>query len=295
MAGDALTFSGLPSGRHVGKYTSAMTVSGADAGNYEITVGNGTLTITPKEARVLAADQSVTYNGNTQIQNAAEQQGFIAGDEIVVAGLASGRNAGTYSSNLSVSGADAKNYAIRYQQGSLTIQKARLLFVGTKAADKLADGTTSAQVQAGSISGLIGNESLRITSVTGQFDNPFAGTDKPVQVVYGLSNGQNGGLASNYEWSPTVVKANITAPSYSNLSLTEVATPKNTYSRLYFQGFGGLGGVGAATGQATYTVRQNNAQACSPKNLEDCLCERPFESSAMEICYPAEQGPQARR
>jgi len=316
IAGDALTFGGLPSGRDVGRYSSALTVSGADAANYEITVGNGTLTITPKEARVWALDQSVTYNGQTQVQSAAAQQGFIAGDDIVISGLARGRNAGTYSSNLSVGGADAANYTIRYQQGALTIQKARLGFVGTTALDKLADGSTLAQVNAGTITGLVGNESLDITSVTGQFEDPFVGTDKPVQVVYGLSNGRNGGLISNYEWSPTVVKASITArsssnidlteggglsaalrgtaPSSSNTGLTEVVTPKSPYSRLYFQGFGGLGGVGAATGQASYTARQNSSQACTPKNLEDCLCERP-DKSAMEICYPAEPRQQARR
>jgi hypothetical protein len=165
IAGDALSFNGLPSGRDVGQYTSALTVSGADAGNYEITVGNGKLTITPKEASVKALDESVVYNGNIHKQSTYEQQGFIAGDAIVVSGLASGRNAGIYSSDLKISGADAKNYAVRLQQGNLSVQKARLSFTGTSAADKLADGTTVAQVKAGSIVGLVGTETLAITSV----------------------------------------------------------------------------------------------------------------------------------
>ena len=294
IAGDALSFNGLPSGRDVGQYTSALTVSGADAGNYEITVGNGKLTITPKEASVKALAESVVYNGNIHKQTTYEQQGFIAGDAIVVSGLASGRNAGIYSSDLKISGADAKNYAVRLQQGNLSVQKARLSFTGTSAADKLADGTTVAQVKAGSIVGLVGTETLAITSVSGQFDSPVAGTGKDVHVVYGLGNGLNGGLSANYDWSPAVVKANITAPGNSNLVVKELAAPKNTYSRLYFQGFGGLGGVGAATGQASYAVQPHKTQACSPQKLEDCLCEN-LSESLIEICYPVEQGQQALR
>ena len=294
IAGDALSFNGLPSGRDVGQYTSALTVSGADAGNYEITVGNGKLTITPKEASVKALDESVVYNGNIHKQSTYEQQGFIAGDAIVVSGLASGRNAGIYSSDLKISGADAKNYAVRLQQGNLSVQKARLSFTGTSAADKLADGTTVAQVKAGSIVGLVGTETLAITSVSGQFDSPVAGTGKDVHVVYGQGNGLNGGLSANYDWSPAVVKANITAPGNSNLVVKELAAPKNTYSRLYFQGFGGLGGVGAATGQASYAVQPHKTQACSPQKLEDCLCES-LSESLIEICYPVEQGQQALR
>lgn len=229
-----------------------------------------------------------------QMQSGPRQEGFIPGDDIVVAGAAQGRDAGTYASNVSVGGTDAKNYTIRFQQADFLIQKAMLGFVGTTVSDKLADGNTVAQVKAGRITGLMGEQTLEISAVKGQFADATAGTDKSVEVVYGLSNGQNGGLVSNYDWSPVVLKANITAPTVSNLVVTESLVPKQTYSRLYYQGYGGLAGVGAATGQASYSVRPNTVQACTPQKLEDCICERPSEM-AMEICFPAEQGRQARR
>ena len=294
VAGDDLIFGGLPSGRQVGQYTSALVVSGSDANNYDITYGQGQLTITPKEAQVTALTQTVTYNGSMQMQSGPRQEGFIPGDDIVVAGAGQGRDAGTYASNLSVGGTDAKNYTIRFQQADFRIQKAMLGFVGTTVSDKLADGNTVAQVKAGRITGLMGEQTLEISAVKGRFADATAGTDKSVEVVYGLSNGQNGGLVSNYDWSPVVLKANITAPTVSNLVVTESLAPKQTYSRLYYQGYGGLAGVGAATGQASYSVRPNTVQACSPQKLEDCICERPSEM-AMEICFPAEQGRQARR
>lgn len=272
-------------------------VSGADAGNYDITYGHGKLTITPKDAWVSAQAQSVIYNGSTQMQSAPRQEGFIAGDDVVVTGAAQGRDAGSYASNLSVSGADVKNYTVRLQQADLRIQKAMLGFVGTTVSDKLADGNTVAQVKAGRITGLMGAESLNISAVTGRFADAAPGTDKAVEVVYGLSNGDHGGRASNYDWSPVVLKANITAPTVSNLVVTDSQAAKPTFSRLYFQGFGGLGGVGgvgAAMGQVNYSIRTQPAQACTPQKLEDCICERVVDS-AMEICFPADQGRQAKR
>ena len=298
--GDDLIFGGLPSARQVGQYTSALMVSGADAGNYDITYGHGKLTITPKDAWVSAQAQSVIYNGSTQMQSAPRQEGFIAGDDVVVTGAAQGRDAGSYASNLSVSGADVKNYTVRLQQADLRIQKAMLGFVGTTVSDKLADGNTVAQVKAGRITGLMGAESLNISAVTGRFADAAPGTDKAVEVVYGLSNGDHGGRASNYDWSPVVLKANITAPTVSNLVVTDSQAAKPTFSRLYFQGFGGLGGVGgvggvgAAMGQVNYSIRTQPAQACTPQKLEDCICERVVDS-AMEICFPADQGRQAKR
>jgi hypothetical protein len=285
VAGDALNFGGLPSGRNVGQYSSAMTVSGADAGNYDITLGSATLTITPKTASVTAQPERVTYNGQTQLQSSALLEGFIAGDDIRVSGLASGRNAGVYGSNVLATGQDVGNYSITYRQGALTIDKAPLQFVGTSAADKVYDGNTQASVTPGRITGLVGNESLSVLSLSGQFDTAEPGSDKPVTVVYGLGDGQNGGLAANYDWSPVKVTASIRREASSHQATPEAPRPVGKYSRLTYLGFGGLTGVGAATGQVYYAARNTDAQQCTPRKLEECICERPQEG-ALEICYP---------
>jgi hypothetical protein len=287
VAGDALNFGGLPSGRNVGQYSSAMTVSGADAGNYDITLGSATLTITPKTASVTAQPERVTYNGQTQLQSSALLEGFIAGDDIRVSGLASGRNAGVYGSNVLATGQDVGNYSITYRQGALTIDKAPLQFVGTSAADKVYDGNTQASVTPGRITGLVGNESLSVLSLSGQFDTAEPGSNKPVTVVYGLGDGQNGGLAANYDWSPVKVTANIRREASPNQAAPAASRPVGQYSRLTYIGFGGLTGVGAATGQLHYPIRNPDAQQCTPQKLEECICERPQEGLiTLEICYP---------
>jgi autotransporter-associated beta strand protein len=292
VAGDALNFSGLPSGRNVGQYTSAMTVSGSDAANYDVTLGSATLTITPKTASVTALPERVTYNGQTQQQSAALLEGFIAGDDIRVSGLASGRNAGVYGSNALATGQDVGNYSITYQQGALTIDKAPLQFVGTSAADKQYDGNTQASVMPGRITGLVGHESLSMLSLSGQFDTAEPGSNKPVTVVYGLGDGQNGGLAANYDWSPVKVTASIRRETSSHQATPEAPRPVGKYSRLTYLGFGGLTGIGAATGQVYYAARNTDAQQCTPRKLEECICERPQEG-ALEICYPKGEAKQA--
>jgi hypothetical protein len=285
VAGDALNFGGLPSGRNVGQYTSAMTVSGADAGNYDVTLGSATLTITPKTASVTAQPERVTYNGQTQLQSSALLEGFIAGDDIRVSGLASGRNAGVYGSNVLATGQDVGNYSITYRQGALTIDKAPLQFVGTSAADKVYDGNTQARVTAGSIAGLIGTETLNIDKVEGQFDSAEMGMAKPVQVVYGLSDGANGGLAANYQWSPVSVKANITRDTTRQAPAPTAVRNANPISRLSYIGFGGLVRMGATTGQLSYAIQPTDTRTCSPMQLEGCICEQP-KGQSLEICYP---------
>ena len=65
------------------------------------------------------------------------------------------------------------------------------------AANKVYDGSATASVTAGALTGLVGNETLAVAA-TGQFDTPGVGSGKPVNVSLTLGDGSNGGLASNY-------------------------------------------------------------------------------------------------
>jgi hypothetical protein len=56
-----------------------------------------------------------------QSLDAAQTTGFLSGDQIAVSGLATGTAPGLYNSNLAVTGADARNYSVRYQNATLEI------------------------------------------------------------------------------------------------------------------------------------------------------------------------------
>jgi len=295
IAGDSVAATGLASGRNVGAYNSGLGATGADAGNYTIQFLNAPLTITQRAASLGAANQTVVYNGTVQTLLGTQGSGFIAGDALVFTGLPSGRNVGQYTAALGVTGADASNYSITYGNGVLTIGKAPLQFIGTAVADKTYDGNTTAKVTAGSILGLMGNETLNVVSVTGAFADPEVGNGKPVQVIYGLADGLQGGLVSNYDGSPQTLSASITRPSAPTQSVRtpEVDRSVGRFSRIAYLGFGGLSGVGAATGQMLYTRPAPPTQACTPRNLENCVCE-PLQdqtqvleaTTVLEVCRP---------
>ena len=159
---------------------------------------------------------------------------------------------------------------------------------------KVYDGKTEARVTPGSITGLMGSETLSIDTVQGQFDSAEMGTAKPVQVVYGLSDGANGGLVANYQWSPVTAKASITTDTSVQASAPALARQTNPISRLSFLGFGGLVRMGATTGQLFYAVQANDTRTCSPLQLEGCICEQP-QGQSLEVCYPAEMAQQAAK
>ena len=111
-------------GENVGQY--AITPSGATAGNYTITFVNGTLTINPAPLTITADDKSKVY-GDPDPAFTASYDGFKLGDTAgVVSGLAfsreEGEDVGTYT--ITPYGATASNYAITFESGTLTINKA---------------------------------------------------------------------------------------------------------------------------------------------------------------------------
>ena len=111
-------------GENVGQY--AITPSGATAGNYTITFVDGTLTINPAPLTITADDKSKVY-GDPDPAFTASYDGFKLGDTAgVVSGLAfsreEGEDVGTYT--ITPYGATASNYAITFESGTLTINKA---------------------------------------------------------------------------------------------------------------------------------------------------------------------------
>jgi filamentous hemagglutinin family protein len=112
----------------VGSY--AITASGASAANYTISYATGTLTINPAALVISANDASRTYGAANPVFTAS-YEGLVNGDTAsVVSGLTFNTNAGTGSGiggySISLSGASAANYAIRYVDGTLTVTPAML-------------------------------------------------------------------------------------------------------------------------------------------------------------------------
>jgi len=122
---------------------------------------------------------------------------------------------------------------------------------------------------------------LSIAKLDGQFDTPTPGKDKSVKVVYTLANGSNGGLASNYTWSPVFTTAQVFNPAKDQRYKPEVGAVADSYSRVSYLGFNAK--TGAAVAGTSRAPWQANNSACTASRLEECICEQ-AEDPSVEIC-----------
>ena len=194
------------SGKHVGTYTT--TASGTDS-NYNLTFVNGSLQITEAPLILSVSNLSKVYDGTAQLSAINLSIGGVFYNDNVSALATSGSfdhnhsNAGTglaYTlGNVVLSGSEAGNYRIvnNTVSGFGAITPKPLIMVGSQAKDKLYDGNVLAQVTAGNLIGLVGNQTLGISAL-GNFQYPDVGNNLLVEMVYQFTDGQNGGLLSNY-------------------------------------------------------------------------------------------------
>ena len=114
-------------------------------------------------------------------------------------------------SNLSLSGADAINYNVADITGVTANITPATLTATVNAFTKVYDGNTTATPTLTITSGLVGSETLGLTG-TATFADKNVGTAKTVTVnTVSLSDGNNGGLASNYSLAAgETTSANIT-------------------------------------------------------------------------------------
>ncbi|PIG30274.1 filamentous hemagglutinin family protein [Janthinobacterium sp. 35] len=217
---------------------SGLTLGGTDAGNYNLTATTGTGTGSISQAQIASVSgitaAGKTYDGTdtATVSNAgATFAGMFNGDSLNVSATSANfidKNAGSgkvvNASGLTLGGTDAGNYNLTATTGTGTgaITPKALTITGMSAVSKAYDGNTKASVTGGSISGLVGTETLGVTGLTVTFDDKNAGTGKAVTATgTTLVNGGNGGLASNYMMAnPTGFTANITPKALTVSGMT---------------------------------------------------------------------------
>ncbi|MCD2514684.1 YDG domain-containing protein, partial [Comamonas endophytica] len=147
---------------------------------------------------------------------AFSDQNAGAGKTVTVTGATLGNGTGL-----------ASNYTVSNATGVTADITAKALTVtGVTAANKTYDGTTVATLSGGTLTGLVGNETLTLSGQTGAFSDQNAGAGKTVTVT-GATLGNGTGLASNYTVSnATGVTADITAKA---LTVTGVTAANKTY------------------------------------------------------------------
>ena len=181
---------------------TGLALSGADAGNYNLSSSTATTTADISKAALTGVSgitaSNKVYDGTTAASlsvAAASLTGVISGDSVNVAGATGAfgdKNVGTGKtvsiSGIALAGTDALNYTLGSTTTSTTadISKAAIAAVtGITAANKVYDGNTAATLNtaAASFTGEISGDSLSVaTGATGTFSNKNAGTGKTVSI-----------------------------------------------------------------------------------------------------------------
>jgi hypothetical protein len=184
---------------------------------------------------------------------------------------------------IAISGDDAGNYTLQNtsatSQASMTPRTLRLS--GNTALDKLIDGNTTAQVRAGSLSGLVAGESLNVNA-QGEFEDALVGNNKPVNARFALQDSA-AGLASNYQLiNPVeVLRASILALAPVTVEPGRAGGGGASSGRI---SFAGGSGTGAATGVSDEPINPELVEQCSVLNPEKCECED-TKIPGVEMCF----------
>jgi len=198
--------------------TTNYTLSGTDAGNYELTQLSGL------KANITAANLTITgvnvnhkvYDGTTaaNLSGGASISAFL-GDNVAVSLMSASfadKNAGTNKTVNAIhalSGTDAGNYNLVQLTGlKANINKANLTLSGLRARNKKFDGNALATLTGNVTLSMVAGDFVNVSLVSARFNNKKVGNNKAVTAVFTLS----GTDAGNYNLvQPTNLKANITA------------------------------------------------------------------------------------
>jgi len=183
----------------IGSYP--ITVSRAVDANYTITYGlSGTLTVSPAPLTIIPVNDTMTYGGNVPALS-ARYQGFVNGDSTLqlnrlpalsTNATASSPAGGAYW--IAAGGAADSNYTIRYDSGTVVINKAPLTVTANSQTMAYGGPLPAMTIQ---YSGFVnGDDSSSLT--TRPIDTTTATSSSPVG-TYPIVPG--GGVAQNYSFN----------------------------------------------------------------------------------------------
>ncbi|OYO25476.1 S-layer family protein, partial [Janthinobacterium sp. PC23-8] len=221
-------------GSAVNAGTYAITAGGLYSGQRGYAINSNAATLTINKLGVTLSGATVdtrTYDGTTAATlSGGSLVGLLSQDNGNVAfatGTFDTKDAGSGKTVTAiVTGSASGNYAVTANAMTGTITPKALTVSGMAATTRQYDGGTAATMTGGSLTGLIGGETLSLGTSAGAYADKNAGAGKAVTVTAGvLADGS--GLASNYTvTAPTDVTGTITAKT---LTWTNLAVDNKEY------------------------------------------------------------------
>jgi len=251
-----VTLSGAFSDAFVGSnktVTVTGTLGGTQAGAYSLTQpASVNASITARPITVTASADTKTYDGLTtsSAQPSITSGSLALGDIATFAQVFATKDAGSgktltpsVTTITTIGDADrSQNYSVTLvpvTSGEISVKA--LSITAPTIAPKPYDGNaTTGTITLGTLSGLVGSETLTVTA-TGTFADELVGPSKIANITYTLGNGNNGGLATNYSLAAGTGSGAITAQT---LTVTGITAENKIYD----------GNTSATLNTATYSL-----------------------------------------
>jgi filamentous hemagglutinin family protein len=244
---------------------SGVTLTGADAGNYTLTVPASTLAdILQRAITATATADDRVYDGTTAATGSLQLNGVVAGDNVSVGGATftfDSRNAGVNRtvtiSGATLTGADAGNYTLTVPASTLADILQRAITATATADDRVYDGTTAATGSL-QLNGVVAGDNVSVGGATFTFDSRNAGVNRTVTISGATLTGADAG---NY----TLTVPASTLADILQRAITATATAEDrvydgtTAATGSLQLNGVVAGDNVSVGGATFTFDNRNA------------------------------------
>lgn len=205
-------FSTSHAGENIDILFFGYSLIGADAGNYTFDPPLVQATITPKPITVTpTASQTKIYGDVDPSLAYSVEPGLISGDTFTGAlGRESGETVGDYAINQGTL-SPGNNYLVTFTGEDFSIHARTLTLTGILAADKSYDGTTTAEIEGGTLNGVLVGDEVSFSPGSGVFDNVSVGVDKTITLTGFTLTGAD---ANNYMLTPpSPINADVLAMS----------------------------------------------------------------------------------
>ena len=255
---------------------SATANSGYSEDNYEITFTSGTLTINKAALTVTANSENITYGDDKPTFSVSydgfvnnETESVLGGSVVFACDYDRYKNAGSYS--ITPSGLKSDNYAITFNNGTLTVNKKQITATISLSSYSIyvTDYVLSVAIPSVTFSGLVNGDSLTVTyTATGSETTDPTTLYEDTQLekgVYTINAVFSGDKAANYEITVTTatltVKENdgavtkVTAPEVkSGLVYNATEQVGITHNQANYADYYTVSGTASATNAGNYSV-----------------------------------------
>lgn len=199
-SGTTFTFADKNAGAGKTVNVNGTTLTGADAGNYTLTIPASALAdILKKAITANVVANSKTYDGTTAGTGTVSLNGVVGGDTVGTSGTTftfSDKNAGTGKTvtvaGTTLTGADAGNYTVTIPANSLADILKKAITASVAVASKTYDGTTAGTGTV-TLNGVVSGDNVTTSGTTFTYADKNAGTGKAVAVAGTTVGGADAG------------------------------------------------------------------------------------------------------